>query len=124
MKNRLAFLLLTAFFQSLQATVATVTDQNFETEVLQSGLPVVLKTYTNRCGACQEFAPIFRSASNRLSNYKFVELDTANNPVVRQKYKIKTVPTLIFFVNGKEVARHSGFLTISQLGDLLKKLGN
>lgn len=122
MKNYLAFLLLTALFQNLQAAVVTVTDQNFEVEVLQSSLPVVLKTYTNRCGACQEFAPIFRSASNRFSNYKFVELDTVNNPVVREAYKIKTVPTSILFVNGKEVARHSGFLTISKLNDFVNKL--
>lgn len=109
------------FTQIAFAGVKTVHDGNFEEEVIKSPIPVIIKTFTPWCGACQDMAPHFRTASNKVKSHKFVELNTVQNSRTRNKYGIEYVPTTVIFVNGKEVFRHTGVLNSDQIANLAKR---
>ena len=109
------------FTQITFAGVKTVHDGNFEEEVIKSPIPVIVKTFTTWCGACQDMAPHFRTASNQVKSHKFVELNTVNNPKTRDKHGIEYVPTTVIFVGGKEVFRHTGVLNSTQISNLAKQ---
>ena len=95
-----------------------VTDANFDQEVLKSGIPVVIDCFADWCGPCRMLSPIFEKVSGEMEGKaKFVKLDVDANPTTSGTYEIRSLPTMIIFKDGKEVARHSGVMPPSTLKD-------
>ena len=117
-KNLLIFLL---YMQASMAGVAAVNDSNFEAEVLNSPVPVVVKCFTTWCSSCQDLAPVFTETSRMLSQYKFVELNTVPNAKTRKRYNIRLVPMILLFVNGEEVFRTTSILKRDRLVAVIKQ---
>jgi thioredoxin 2 len=84
------------------------TDQNCNRFVSGNDLPLVIDFWAPWCGPCIQFAPIFTQMATQAC---FVKLDTEQNQKVAGVYNIRSIPTLIIFHHGKEIARISGVLS-------------
>ena len=82
--------------------VIDISDQNFEEEVLKSTLPVMVDLWAPWCGPCRMVAPVVESLAEKYDKrFKFYRLNVDENPQTASKYGIMSIPTLMFFKDGK-----------------------
>ena len=93
-----------------------VTDESFDSDVLQSETPVLVDYWAEWCGPCKMIAPILVEVSSEYTDkLRIAKLDVDQNQATSMKYGIRGVPTLMLFKEGNIVATHVGALTKSQL---------
>ena len=84
-------------------------NQNFQEEVLESKLPVLVDFFSTWCPPCQMLAPIIEKLSQEMEGkIKIGKFNIEDSVELTQKYNIGSVPTLIFFKNGEEIKRLRG----------------
>lgn len=89
--------------------VSRIQESQFEVEVVQSSLPVVVDFYASWCGPCKILSPRLNELAGPLTNkVKFVKINVDEAPALAQRMEIQAMPTLVFFKNGKVVDRHVG----------------
>ena len=87
------------------------TDSNFADEVLASKLPVVVDFWAEWCGPCKMLTPIIDDIAGEYAGKVVIgKVDVDNNPQTASKYGINSIPSLLFFKNGKVVEQHTGLL--------------
>lgn len=96
--------------------VLTVSDNDFDSEVLQSDMPVLVDFWAEWCNPCKMIAPIIEELSGEYAKkVKFAKLNVDDNPVTPGKFGVRGIPTLILFKNGNAAGTKVGALTKSQL---------
>jgi thioredoxin 1 len=95
----------------------------FESEVVNSGLPVVVDCFTKTCPPCKKMAPIFEKAATEYDGkIKFVKVNLKNSPEIGKRFKIIGVPTLLFFRGGEMTTNVVGFTEEDKLKEKLESL--
>ena len=91
-------------------------DSNFENEVLQSDVPVLVDFYADWCGPCKMMAPIIDELHSELEGKaKIGKLNVDENGVTAQKYRVMSIPTMLLIKNGKVVDTIVGAVPKQQL---------
>ena len=86
-----------------------VTDAEFEREVLEAELPVLVDFWAEWCGPCHVIAPILDELADEYDGrVKFVKLDTEENFDTAERYGIRSLPTLLVFKGGEQVDQIMG----------------
>lgn len=101
--------------------VIHVTDDSFQTDVLNSPVPVLVDFWAEWCAPCKQIAPVLDAlAADFEGVLVMAKLDIDNNPEMPRKYAVRGIPTLLFFKNGELAATHIGALPKSRLADWIK----
>jgi thioredoxin 1 len=89
--------------------VNEIKDQDFDQEVLKSGLPVVVDFWAPWCGPCKQIAPVVDKLSEEYKGkLKFCKVNVDENHDTASKYHVMSIPTLIFFKKGQLVQQTVG----------------
>lgn len=95
---------------------------NFDTQVVNSDIPVIVDFWAPWCGPCKMFAPTFEEASSKYPlKARFAKVNTEEQQNLGAKYAIRSIPTLVVYKNGIESERVSGALDPIRLGMLINK---
>jgi thioredoxin 1 len=93
----------------MAGNVSEVTDNNFEAEVLESDVPVLVDFWAPWCGPCRQVGPVVEEiAGEKAGQLKVMKLNTDENQQTAVKYNVLSIPTLIVFKNGQEAKRVIG----------------
>jgi thioredoxin 1 len=79
-----------------------INEANFETEVLKSKEPVVVDFWAEWCGPCKMLAPVLEEvATEQAGKVKVVKVNVDHNPGLAERYRIQSIPTLLYVANGE-----------------------
>ena len=96
------------------------TEDNFQKEVLESELPVLVDFNATWCPPCQALHPILEEIADEGGDFKIVAVDIDEESELAEKYGVSSIPCLIVFDGGEEVDRKTGLQSKKRL---LKMLG-
>jgi thioredoxin 2 len=108
-----------------EGKVVELTAANFDRHVNRNELPIVVDFWAPWCAPCRMMAPFYEQAARQLEpRLRFAKLNTEDEAAPAQRYQIRSIPTLILFRGGRELARQSGALPLAELtGWLQSALG-
>ena len=91
---------------------------------IKGDLPLLLDVWAQWCGPCNSFAPVFEQAASQwVGKCRLAKLDSEANPQLAGQLGIRSIPSLILFKNGREIARQNGALPLPQLKAWLHSQG-
>jgi thioredoxin 1 len=102
------------------ANVTEVTDATFQTEVLNSAVPVLVDFWAPWCGPCRAIAPLLDElAGEYAGKAKVVKINVDDHQAVAQRYRVSSIPNLIVFKNGQVAQQIVGAVPKSRLSQAL-----
>ncbi len=104
----------------MAGNVITLTDQNFDAEVLRSNVPVLVDFTATWCGPCRALAPIVEQIADEYAGkVKVCKLDIDDSPETTRKYGVRSVPTVLVFQEGEKKGQQVGLTNRQKLVQLL-----
>jgi thioredoxin 1 len=102
--------------------LVTVTDSNFESEVLKSSEPVLVDFWATWCGPCRAIGPVVEQlAGEYAGKVKVGKVNIDDNPKTPTAYDVRSIPTLLVFKGGKVVGQIVGAVPKPKIEELIKK---
>ena len=100
-----------------------INQENFETEVVKSDVPVLVDFWAEWCGPCKMIAPVLSElAEEYAEKIKVGKINVDTNPEIAAKYGVRSIPTIFFFKNGEIMNQVIGFLTKKELQAKVEEL--
>ena len=88
-----------------------INKNNYESEVVNSDIPVLLDFYATWCGPCKMLAPIIEELAHEYEGkVKICKVDVDSDPELAIKFEVASIPTLVLLKNGELVKKNVGFL--------------
>ena len=98
------------------STAQTVSDQDWDSEVLKSDTPVLVDFWAEWCGPCRMVGPVVEEiAQEKAGALKVVKLNVDDSPETARKYRVMSIPTIMVFAGGDEKKRLVGARGKSQI---------
>lgn len=96
--------------------------KNSFSSIINSDKPVLVDFFADWCGPCKMLSPILKNVKETLGeSIKIVKINVDKNELLASKYKVRGVPTMILFKDGKQVWRQSGVLQKNEILTLIKQ---
>ena len=97
-------------------SVLSINEKSFESEVINSDIPVLIDFWAEWCGPCKELTPLLDEISDEMKDkIKIVKINIDENPNIPNQYGIQSIPTLMIFKKGEPVATKIGGVIKSEL---------
>lgn len=105
------------------ADLAEVTDSNFQTEVLDSDIPVIVDFWAEWCAPCRQIAPIIKELSTEYGDrVKIFKMNVDESPQTPGNYRVQSIPTVLAFQNGEVVEQLMGARPKAAFEEMIQKL--
>ena len=101
--------------------IMDINKNNFDSEVLNSSIPVLVDFNANWCGPCRMLRPILEEISNDRSSFKIASLNIDDEEELALRYNVSSIPCLVLFKDGKEIKRSVG---LRPKDDILSMFGD
>ena len=89
-----------------------ITTENFDAEVKNSTIPVVIDMYATWCGPCKMMAPHFDQLAKEMADqYKLVKINIDEERDLAVRYNVSSIPTFLFLKDGNMVAKETGYMS-------------
>ena len=98
----------------------TLTVENFEQEVLQSRVPVLIDFWAAWCGPCRMLSPLVEEVAEETSEFKVCKVDVDDQMTLAERHNVMSIPTLVVYKDGKEVNRSLGYISKEEIYQLMK----
>ena len=104
-------------------SIVKLSNENFQEEIMNSELPVLVDFYAEWCGPCKMISPIIDElAESYDGKIKVAKLDIDQSGDIASSQGVMSIPTIIFFKNGEKVEESTGALDKGQLEELIQKV--
>ena len=101
--------------------VKSVSDNDFETEVLKASEPVLVDFYADWCGPCKAMSPLIDELDSEIGEkLKITKINIDNSPNAPTQYGVRGIPTFMIFKDGQVVDTRVGGMSKTQLSDWVK----
>ena len=101
--------------------VTVVTKDNFQSEILDCTMPVLVDFWATWCGPCKMVAPVVDQIAGENDDFKVCKIDVDEEGALAQQFGIMSIPTLLVFKNGEVVERAVGVQPKQAIEEMVKK---